>query len=135
MLGLREAIEVGAATLAADRAGADDLALMRTCVERMDGAAEFDDYHRADVGFHMAIARASGVPRLVTLMTEVHSEVSELIAHIAHPPEVLAHSNTEHAKIVDAIGRGRRSPCGDPYASSPGGHRAHPRRALPAGRA
>jgi GntR family transcriptional regulator, transcriptional repressor for pyruvate dehydrogenase complex len=106
VLGLREAIEVGAATLAADRARADDLALMRECVERMDAAAEFDDYHRADVGFHMAIAQASGVPRLVALMTEVHSEVSELIAHIAHPPEVLAHSNAEHAKMVDAIGRG-----------------------------
>src|SRR5262245_16521133 len=32
VLGLREAIEVGAITLAADRAGPDDLELMRECV-------------------------------------------------------------------------------------------------------
>ena len=36
-------------------------------------------------------------------MTEVAGEVSELIAHIAHPHEVLTHSNAEHALIVDAL--------------------------------
>jgi GntR family transcriptional regulator, transcriptional repressor for pyruvate dehydrogenase complex len=106
VLDLRVAVEIGAATLAGERAGADDLALMRECVQRMAAATEFDDYRRADVAFHMAIAQASGVPRLVALMTEVHSEVAELIARIAHPPEVLAHSNLEHARIVDAWARG-----------------------------
>ena len=54
----------------------------------------------------MGLAEAGGVPRLVALMTEIRAEVSELIAHIAHPAEVLAHSNAEHARIVDAMGRG-----------------------------
>jgi GntR family transcriptional regulator, transcriptional repressor for pyruvate dehydrogenase complex len=105
VLDLRVAIEVGAATLAAERAGDDDIALMRDCVERMAAATEFDDYRRADVRFHIAIAQASGVARLVALMTEVHSEVSELIAHIAHPPEVLEHSNSEHKRVIEAITR------------------------------
>jgi GntR family transcriptional regulator, transcriptional repressor for pyruvate dehydrogenase complex len=105
VLDLREAIEVGAATLAAERARDDDVALMRDCVERMSASTEFDDYHRADVRFHIAIAQASKVARLVALMTEVHSEVSELIAHIAHPPEVLEHSNGEHARVIEAIER------------------------------
>jgi GntR family transcriptional regulator, transcriptional repressor for pyruvate dehydrogenase complex len=105
VLDLREAIEVGAATLAAERASDDDIALMRDCVERMAAATEFDDYRRADVRFHIAIAQASGVARLVALMTEVHAEVSELIAHIAHPPEVLEHSNSEHARVIEAITR------------------------------
>jgi DNA-binding FadR family transcriptional regulator len=105
VLDLREAIEVGAATLAAERASDDDIALMRDCVERMAAATEFDDYRRADVRFHIAIAQASGVARLVALMTEVHSEVSELIAHIAHPPEVLEHSNSEHKRVIEAITR------------------------------
>jgi DNA-binding FadR family transcriptional regulator len=78
---------------------------MRDCVERMAAATEFDDYRRADVRFHIAIAQASGVARLVALMTEVHSEVSELIAHIAHPPEVLEHSNSEHKRVIEAITR------------------------------
>jgi DNA-binding FadR family transcriptional regulator len=105
VLDLRQAIEVGAVTLAAERAGDDDVELMRDCVERMAAAEEFDAYRRADVRFHIAVAQASRVARLVALMTEVHAEVSELIAHIAHPPEVLEHSNAEHARVVDAIVR------------------------------
>ena len=40
------------------------------------------------------------------LAAEVQAELSGLIAHIAHPQEVLAHSNGEHARIVDALARG-----------------------------
>ena len=105
VLDLRAAIEVGTATLAADRASEDDLALMRECVDRMAAATDFDDYRRADIRFHMAIAEASGVPRLVGLVGEVEAEVSELIAYIAHPPEVLDHSNAEHARMIDALER------------------------------
>jgi GntR family transcriptional repressor for pyruvate dehydrogenase complex len=105
VLDLRAAIEVGTATLAADRASDDDFALMRECVDRMAAASEFDDYRRADIRFHMAIAEASGVPRLVGLVGEVEAEVSELIAHIAHPPEVLDHSNAEHARMIEALER------------------------------
>jgi GntR family transcriptional repressor for pyruvate dehydrogenase complex len=105
VLDLRAAIELGSATLAADRASEDDLALMRQCVDRMAAATEFEDYRRADIRFHMAIAEASGVPRLVGLVGEVEAEVSELIAHIAHPPEVLDHSNAEHARMIDALER------------------------------
>jgi GntR family transcriptional repressor for pyruvate dehydrogenase complex len=102
---LRVAIETGTALLAAERVDEDILGLMRSCVERMDAVSEFDDYRRADIGFHIAIAQATGVPRLVALMTEVQGEISELIAHIAHPEEVLQHSNTEHARIIDALER------------------------------
>jgi GntR family transcriptional repressor for pyruvate dehydrogenase complex len=105
VLDLREAIEIGAATLAAEHAEDDDLELMRDCVQRMSTARDFDDYRRADIRFHIAIAQASGVARLVALMTEVHADVSELIAHIAHPPEVLEHSNGEHARLIDAFAR------------------------------
>jgi GntR family transcriptional regulator, transcriptional repressor for pyruvate dehydrogenase complex len=105
VLDLRAAIEVGTATLAADRASDDDFSRMRECVDRMAAASEFDDYRRADIRFHMAIAEASGVPRLVGLVGEVEAEVSELIAHIAHPPEVLDHSNAEHARMIEALER------------------------------
>jgi DNA-binding FadR family transcriptional regulator len=105
VLDLRVAIEVGAATLAAARAGEDDLALMRDCVERMAAATDFEAYRRADIRFHMAIAEASGVARLVALVGEVEADVSELIAHIAHPPEVLDHSNAEHTRLIEAFER------------------------------
>ena len=109
VLGLRAAIEIGAAALAAERAGPQDVALLRACIARMDAAADFDDYRRADGRFHIAIAQASGVARIVALMTEVQGELSELIAHIAHPPAVLAHANREHARLADALACHRSS--------------------------
>jgi GntR family transcriptional regulator, transcriptional repressor for pyruvate dehydrogenase complex len=93
VLDLREAVEVGAVTLAGE------------AVTRMEAATEFDDYRRADVRFHIAIAQGSGVARLVALMTEVQAEVTELIAHIAHPPQVLRHSNADHARLIEALRR------------------------------
>jgi GntR family transcriptional regulator, transcriptional repressor for pyruvate dehydrogenase complex len=103
VLALREAIEVGAVTLAADRADAATVALLRDCVRRMAEATEFDEYRRADIRLHIGIAEGTGVARIVALATEVQAEMSELIAHIAHPPAVLEHSNREHVRIVDAI--------------------------------
>jgi GntR family transcriptional regulator, transcriptional repressor for pyruvate dehydrogenase complex len=103
VLGLRVAIEVGAVTLAAERIDDEALAIMRDAVERMDAATEFDDYRRADVRFHIAIAQATRVPRLVALMTEVQAEVTELVAHIAHPPAVLRHSNADHARLIESL--------------------------------
>jgi GntR family transcriptional regulator, transcriptional repressor for pyruvate dehydrogenase complex len=103
VLDLRFAIETGVAVLAAERAHGEPIAIMRDAVARMEAATEFDEYRRADVRFHIALAQATGVPRLVALMTEVQSEVSELIAHIAHPPQVLRHSNADHARLIDAL--------------------------------
>jgi GntR family transcriptional repressor for pyruvate dehydrogenase complex len=105
VLDVRIAVEVGVATVAAERIDDDALATMGEAVERMDAATEFEDYRRADVRFHIAIAQATGVPRLVALATEVQAEVTELIAHIAHPPQVLRHSNADHRRLIDALTR------------------------------
>jgi DNA-binding FadR family transcriptional regulator len=105
VLDMRTAVEVGVATVAADRIGDDALHAMREAVDRMEAATEFEDYRRADVRFHIAIAEATGVPRLVALATEVQAEVTELIAHIAHPPQVLRHSNADHVRLIEALGR------------------------------
>ena len=103
VLDLRFAIETGVVALAAERADDEPLAIMRDAIARMETAGEFDEYRRADVRFHIALAQATRVPRLVALMTEVQAEVSELIAHIAHPPQVLRHSNADHVRLIDAL--------------------------------
>jgi GntR family transcriptional repressor for pyruvate dehydrogenase complex len=105
VLDMRIAVEVGAVTLAAERIGDEALTVMRDAVARMDAATEFEEYRRADVRFHIEIARATGVPRLVALMTEVQGEVTELIAHIAHPPQVLRHSNADHTRLIESLAR------------------------------
>jgi GntR family transcriptional repressor for pyruvate dehydrogenase complex len=105
VLDMRIAVEIGAVALAAERIDDEALDVMRDAVARMDAATEFEDYRRADVRFHIEVARATGVPRLVALMTEVQAEVTELIAHIAHPPQVLRHSNADHTRLIRALAR------------------------------
>jgi|SRR4051812_3479847 GntR family transcriptional repressor for pyruvate dehydrogenase complex len=104
VLDVRTAVEVGMVAVAAERMDDDALRIMREAVDRMDAATEFEEYRRADVRFHIAIAQATGVPRLVALATEVQAEVTELIAHIAHPPQVLRHSNADHIRLIEALG-------------------------------
>ena len=72
----------------------------------------FEDYRRADVRFHIGIAEAARSPRLVAAMTEVQGQMSDLIARIAHPREVLRSSNQQHRGLV-ALFRERRQRRGD----------------------
>jgi DNA-binding FadR family transcriptional regulator len=100
---LRVAIEAGATLLAGERAHAEQLDRLDELVERMAHVAameDFGDYRRADIRFHIGVAEAAESPRLVTAMTEVQSQMSDLITMIPHPPEVLAHSNDQHRRLV-----------------------------------
>src|SRR5919198_4429087 len=59
VLDYRVAIETGAALLAAERARPEDLERMREQVEVMaDPSDDFDNYRRADIRFHIAMAEA-----------------------------------------------------------------------------
>jgi GntR family transcriptional regulator, transcriptional repressor for pyruvate dehydrogenase complex len=91
--------------LAAERAQAADLERLAGLTDRMDSADDFEDYRRADVRFHIGIAEASGSARLVAAMTEVQGQMSDLIARIAHPPEVLKSSNEQHRMLIEAVRR------------------------------
>ncbi len=63
------------------------------------------DYRRADIRFHIGVAEAARSPRLVIEMTEVQGAMSDLIALIAHPEQVLTHSNAQHAALVKLLRR------------------------------
>jgi DNA-binding FadR family transcriptional regulator len=106
VLDFRVAVETGAALLAAERAGAEDLARLDALVDAMteaDEAGAFEDYRRADVRFHIAVAEAARSPRLVTEMTTVQGQMTDLIARIAHPHEVLMRSNAQHHRLVTLL--------------------------------
>ncbi len=108
VLEFRVAIEAGATLLAAERAEPAQLDRLDELVTRMAevaGAPPFDDYRRADIRFHIGIAEAAASPRLISEMTEVQGQVSDLITLIAHPPEVLLHSNEQHRKLVGLLRR------------------------------
>ena len=102
----RLCVELGVALLAAERATADAIGpldvLVRQMEERLD---DFPAYRQADVRFHVALAEATGSPRLVTATTEAQGAMSDLIHHIQHPREVLAWSNAQHARLISCLER------------------------------
>jgi GntR family transcriptional regulator, transcriptional repressor for pyruvate dehydrogenase complex len=101
VLDYRVAVETGATVLAAERATAEDLANLEELTERMaQTTGPFGEYRRADVRFHIVLAEASHSPRLVTAMTEVQGQMSDLIARIAHPEEVLTRANAQHRRLI-----------------------------------
>ena len=105
VLDYRVAVETGATILAAERAEPGQLDRLDELVIKMAGATDFEDYRRADIRFHIGIAEAASSPRLVTAMTEVQGQMSDLIALIAHPEQVLTHSNAQHRRLVGLLRR------------------------------
>jgi GntR family transcriptional regulator, transcriptional repressor for pyruvate dehydrogenase complex len=103
----RLAIELGVAVLAAERAGPEALAgLDEVAISLDDSLEDFTAYRQADIRLHVGLAEAAGSTWLVRAMTEVQGAMTDLIAYIAHPPEVLASSNAQHRRLLSAIREG-----------------------------
>ena len=103
----RLAVELGVAVLACERATAADLEPLRELIEAMDARIEdFPAYRQGDVHFHIGLAEATGSARLVASATETQGAMTDLISHIAHPPEVLEWSNAQHAQVLQAVTAG-----------------------------
>ena len=101
---MRLATELGVVVLACQRATPDALEPLDALVEAMDQVLDdFPAYRSLDVRFHIGLAEATGSQRLVTTSTEAQGAMSDLILHIPHPSEVLQWSNTQHARILEAI--------------------------------
>jgi DNA-binding FadR family transcriptional regulator len=109
LLDYRLAIETGAAVLAAERITAADLAGLGRHVEAMREVGDFSVYRQADVFFHIGVAEASRSARLLSAMTEVQAQMSELLAHIAHPAPVLSISNAQHEELLALFERRDRT--------------------------
>jgi GntR family transcriptional regulator, transcriptional repressor for pyruvate dehydrogenase complex len=105
VLDFRVAVETGAAILAAERGEAEQFERLDELVEQMATVTEFEDYRRADIRLHIGIAEAARSPRLVRAMTEVQGQMSDLIALIPHPEQVLTHSNAQHKRLVTVLRR------------------------------
>lgn len=107
VLDYRVAVESGAVLLAAERGGETQFDRLEELVGKMAGELEdFGEYRRTDIRFHIGIAEAARSPRLVSAMTDVQAQMSDLIALIAHPPEVLSRSNEQHGRLVKALRKG-----------------------------
>ena len=101
----RLAVELGVAVLAAERAEQRRPRRARRASPRAleDALEDFAAYRQADIRLHVGLAEATRSARLVRAMTEVQGAMTDLIAYIAHPPEVLASSNAQHRRLLAAV--------------------------------
>ena len=100
----RLAVELGVAVLAAERALPAAIAPLDALVHEMaQRLGDFPGYRQSDVRFHVALAEATGSPRLVAATTEAQGAMSDIIHHIPHPPEVLAWANAQHARLIACL--------------------------------
>ena len=101
---MRLATELGVAVLACDRAQPEALVPLEALVESMDGLLDdFPAFRQADVRFHIGLAETTGSTPLMTSVTEAQGQMSDLIALIPHPAEVLKWSNAQHRRLVAAV--------------------------------
>jgi len=100
----RLAVELGVAVLAAERAQPEDLDALDEIAQTLEGTLEdFTAYRQADIHLHVGLAEAARSHSLVQAMTEVQGAMTDLIAYIAHPPEVLTSSNAQHRRLLAAV--------------------------------
>lgn len=102
-LDLRRVVEPGAASLAASRTltAADRASLRRY----LDAATDCTAAERrlADSRLHLAIAALGGSASVTAVVADVQMRLDELLRAIPVIAANIAHSNVQHAAIVDAI--------------------------------
>jgi GntR family transcriptional repressor for pyruvate dehydrogenase complex len=103
-LAFRGVVEPGAARLAAL---ADLTAAQRSWLrEALDATVGVEDdgaRRIADSRLHLAIAALSGSPRLVEAVTQARSLTAGLLSRIPVLTPNIAHSDAQHAEIVEAV--------------------------------
>jgi GntR family transcriptional regulator, transcriptional repressor for pyruvate dehydrogenase complex len=102
---VRRVVEPGAAFIAANTdvtPGQRDW--LRASLGAVAAAAEDRILHRqADSRLHLAIAQLTASPALLGMVTDVQRDLHDLLDAIPVLSVNIAHSNDDHARIVDAI--------------------------------
>jgi GntR family transcriptional repressor for pyruvate dehydrogenase complex len=109
-LDFRSVVEPGAAALAADRDLDDGTrVLLQQSLDAVSTAPEGEEHRQCDSRLHLAIAAASGSPRLMAAVTQVQAELDEMLHAIPVLRPNIAHSSAQHKAIVRAILAGKPS--------------------------
>jgi DNA-binding FadR family transcriptional regulator len=100
---LRQVLETGAAETAAScDLGAEEQAHLRARLDESTGAG-LASYRRMDSRLHLAIAEVTGSPSLTSAVADVRMRVNDLLDAIPLLERNLAHSNEQHAAVVEAV--------------------------------
>ncbi len=103
-LAFRRVVEPGAAALAAaSPVPAERAAALRRALADVQDAADDGARRVADARLHLAVATLSGSAMLVEAVTRAQAVLSELLARIPVLEVNIAHSDAQHAAVVDAV--------------------------------
>ena len=102
----RSELEILLAGLAAERRGENDLEELRHHVATMQATTDNDEFVRADVAFHLAIAKAAGNRSMLQIMRSIQSLMEVWITRVAYAPGTRPATWAEHAAVLDAIEAG-----------------------------
>jgi DNA-binding GntR family transcriptional regulator len=103
---VRKALEQVTARAAAARAQKSDVTALRALLERQREAVAADDrlaFHRADEGFHAAVAAVGGYPGIWTLVQGVKTQIDRYRLLTLPQPGRMPRVIKEHAAVVAAI--------------------------------
>ena len=107
----RRLIEVELAGLAAKHADAKAIRVMQEHLEGMQKHAAlraFEEFLKADLGFHFALADAAGNPLLSQFMTLIRNLMSQWISLTSREAGVAEEAINQHRSIFEAV-RNRKS--------------------------
>jgi GntR family transcriptional regulator, transcriptional repressor for pyruvate dehydrogenase complex len=104
----RQAIEVSAAALAAERATPDLIATLDRLLQAMiDSEGDAAAYTAADVGFHVAVARATDNPIFPALLGPIATMIIKGMFESHGTPDAVRLGIEAHTKVLQAIKRGQ----------------------------
>ena len=103
LLVYRSTLEPGVAAVAAGERSRGDLAAMRGQVQRMARAASEPEYMRADTGFHLSVAGATGNGYLAHAIEEIRAQLNDAISLLPETEAWHRRISEEHDAILAAI--------------------------------
>jgi GntR family transcriptional regulator, transcriptional repressor for pyruvate dehydrogenase complex len=107
VLEARRVLEIALARMAAERATGADVADMEACLQEMRGATDDNSaFARADVRFHLAVARASKNEVLAQSYYFIHSLLEKVVQEADSLPEGKERALVNHRVILEGIQHG-----------------------------
>ena len=104
----RRAIEISAAALAAQRVTPELTQTLESLLQAMaDSAGDAAAYTAADVGFHVAVARATDNPLFPALLAPIATMIIKGMFESHGTPDAVRLGIEAHGKVLQAIRRGQ----------------------------
>ncbi len=104
LIEFRKILEVGLASLASDKADAEDLSAMQTAIDEHQRAIALNQpAYQADIDFHLAIAAASKNPFAIMVFRSILEPLTHQRMRTNQIPNAAEAGLRDHRKILSAI--------------------------------